>query len=155
MSSNLKNPLAYHCPPKLLGAKNEMIDPKVALAGILESDRIWQLAVVETPDTSTLVLHYKGMVEHLYKVVLAKSPDGVSNGSTKLYQVFASLSSHLNGIGTEPTYKFSIWMVDHEGCIIEQHSVELKEVLQELFPEVETFKVLWKRSLEGSFLLNL
>lgn len=163
MSNHLSNPLTHplaYCPPTYLGAKTEKVNITKALRGILLDSKIWQFSTETTQNGALVTLVYKGLVEHLYKQyqVVPTSPDGIprpDRSLSKIYQVFLSLSSRSGGIGAVPSYKFNLWVVDQEGCTVEDCEVGLGEVLREIFPTAQTFKLRWERSLEGAFLVNL
>ena len=152
----LTNPLAY-CPPTYLGAKTEKVHIVQALRGILLDSKIWQLSTETTQNGALVTLVYKGMVEHLYKQYQAVSPDGIPRPDLpcKIYQVFLSLSSRSEGIGMAPKYVLNLWVVDQEGCTVEDYEVGLGEVLREIFPTAKTFKLRWERFLEGDFLVRV
>ena len=154
----LTHPLAY-CPPTYLGAKTEKVDIQKALRGILLDSKIWQFSTETTQNGNLVTLVYKGLVEHLYKQYQAvpTSPDGIPRPDlpSKIYQVFLSLSSRSEGVGTEPKYVLNLWVVDQEGCTIEDYEVGLGEVLREIFPTAQTFKLRWERFLEGDFLVRV
>lgn len=156
--SPLTNPLAY-CPPNYLGAKTEKVDILKALRGILLDSKIWQLSTETTQNGSLVTLVYKGLVEHLYKEyqVVPTSPDGIprpDRSLTKIYQVFLSLSSRSGGVGSAPKYVLNLWVVDQDGCTVEDYEVGLGEALKKIFPTAQTFKLRWERSLEGAFLVR-
>lgn len=161
----LTNPLAY-CPPTYLGAKTEKVGqaglPSLvkALRGILLDSKIWQLSTETTQNGNLVTLVYKGLVEHLYKQyqVVPTSPDGIprpDRSISKIYQVFLSLSSRSEGVGMVPQYMLNLWVVDQEGCTVEDYEVGLEEVLREIFPTAQTFKLRWERSLEEDFLVRI
>ena len=155
----LSHPLAY-CPPTYLGAKTEKVDIKKALRGILLDPKIWQLSTETTQNGALVTLVYKGLVEHLYKQyqVVPTSPDGIprpDRSLSKIYQVFLSLSSRSEGIGAAPQYMLNLWVVDQEGCLVEDYEVGLLEVLREVFPTAQEFKLRWERVLEGDFLVRI
>lgn len=156
----LTNPLAY-CPPTYLGAKTEKVDIMKALRGILLDSKIWQLSTETTQNGNLVTLVYKGLVEHLYKQyqVVPTSPDGIprpDRSLSKIYQVFLSLSSRSEGgVGQVPKYMLNLWVVDQEGCTVEDHEVGLGVVLKEIFPTAQTFKLRWERSLEEDFLVRV
>lgn len=157
--SPLTHPLAY-CPPTYLGAKTEKVDIKKALRGILIDSKIWQLSTETTQNGNLVTLVYKGLVEHLYKQyqVVPTSPDGIprpDRSLSKIYQVFLSLSSRSEGVGEVPQYMLNLWVVDQEGCTVEDYEVGLEEVLKEIFPTAQTFKLRWERSLEEDFLVRV
>lgn len=155
--SPLTNPLAY-CPPTYLGAKTEKVDIVKALRGILPDPKIWQLSTETTQNGNLVTLVYKGLVEHLYKQYQVVSPDGIprpDRSLPKIYQVFLSLSSRSEGVGTAPQYMLNLWVVDQEGCTVEDYEVGLEEVLKEIFPTAQTFKLRWERSLEEDFLVRI
>ena len=160
LNKPLTNPLAY-CPPTYLGAKTEKVDIVQALRGILLDSKIWQFSTETTQNGALVTLVYKGLVEHLYKQyqVVPTSPDGIprpDRSLSKIYQVFLSLSSRSEGIGKVPQYMLNLWVVDQEGRgTVEDYEVGLGEVLREIFPMAQTFKLRWERSLEGAFLVNL
>lgn len=162
LNNPLTNPLAY-CPPNYLGAKTEKVGADIvkALRGILLDPKIWQLSTETTQNGSLVTLVYKGLVEHLYKEyqVVPVTPDGIprpDRSLTKIYQVFLSLSSRSEGgVGTAPKYVLNLWVVDQEGSTVEDYEVGLGEVLRELFPTAQTFKLRWERSLEGPFLVRV
>lgn len=155
----LTNPLAY-CPPTYLGAKTEKVDIVKALRGILLDSKIWQLSTETTQNGNLVTLVYKGLVEHLYKQyqVVPTSPDGIprpDRSLPKIYQVFLSLSSRSEGVGEVPQYMLNLWVVDQEGCTVEDYEIGLEEVLKEIFPTAQTFKLRWERSLEEDFLVRI
>ena len=158
--SPLSHPLAY-CPPNYLGAKNENVgDASItkALRGILLDPKIWQFSTETTQNGNLVTLVYKGLVEHLYKQYQVVSPDGIPRPDLppKIYQVFLSLSSRSEGgVGTAPQYALNLWVVDQEGCTVEDYEVGLGEVLKEIFPTAQTFKLRWERFLEGDFLVRI
>ena len=156
--SPLTHPLAY-CPPTYLGAKTEKVNISTALRGILLDSKIWQLSTETTQNGALVTLVYKGMVEHLYKQYQTVSPDGIPRPDlpSKIYQVFLSLSSRSEGIGMAPKYVLNLWVVDQEGegCTVEDYEVGLEEVLREIFPTAQTFKLRWERFLEGDFLVRV
>lgn len=154
--SLLTNPLAY-CPPTYLGAKTEKVDITKALRGILLDSKIWQLSTETTQNGNLVTLVYKGLVEHLYKQYQAVSPDGIPRPDlpSKIYQVFLSLSSRSEGVGMVPQYMLNLWVVDQEGCTVEDYEVGLGGVLKEIFPTAQTFKLRWERSLEEDFLVRI
>ena len=155
----LTHPLAY-CPPTYLGAKTEKVNITKALRGILLDPKIWQFSTETTQNGALVTLVYKGLVEHLYKQyqVVPTSPDGIlrpDRSLSKIYQVFLSLSSRSEGVGTEPKYVLNLWVVDQEGCTVEEYEVGLGEVLREIFPTAQTFKLRWERFLEEDFLVRV
>ena len=157
--SPLTHPLAY-CPPTYLGAKTEKVDIVKALRGILLDPKIWQFSTETTQSGNLVTLVYKGLVEHLYKQyqVVPTSPNGIprpDRSLDKIYQVFLSLSSRSEGIGTAPQYMLNLWVEDQEGCTVEDYEVGLGEVLREIFPTAKTFKLRWERFLEGDFLVRV
>lgn len=161
LTKPLTHPLAY-CPPNYLGAKTEKVDITKALRGILLDPKIWQFSTETTQNGNLVTLVYKGLVEHLYKQYQAVSPDGIprpDRSLSKIYQVFLSLSSRSEGVGTAPQYMLNLWVVDQEGGasnstgIVEEYEVGLGEVLREIFPTAQTFKLRWERFLEGDFLV--
>lgn len=154
--SPLTNPLAY-CPPTYLGAKTEKVDIVKALRGILLDSKIWQLSTETTQNGNLVTLVYKGLVEHLYKQYQVVSPDGIPRPdlTPKIYQVFLSLSSRSEGVGTVPQYMLNLWVVDQEGCIVEDYEVGLEVLLKEIFPTAQTFKLRWERFLEEDFLVRI
>lgn len=163
--SPLSHPLAY-CPPNYLGAKTEKVGDvgiTKALRGILLDPKIWQFSTETTQNGNLVTLVYKGLVEHLYKQYQAVSPDGIPRPDlpSKIYQVFLSLSSRSEGVGTAPQYVLNLWVVDQEGGasnstgIVEDYEVGLGEVLREIFPTAKTFKLRWERFLEGDFLVRV
>jgi len=157
LTKPLTHPLAY-CPPTYLGAKTEKVDIVKALRGILLDSKIWQFSTETTQNGNLVTLVYKGLVEHLYKQYQVVSPDGIprpDRSISKIYQVFLSLSSRSEGIGEVPQYMLNLWVVDQEGCTVEEYEVGLGEVLREIFPTAQTFKLRWERFLEGAFLVNL
>lgn len=160
LTNPLTNPLAY-CPPTYLGAKTEKVDIKKALRGILLDSKIWQFSTETTQNGNLVTLVYKGLVEHLYKQyqVVPTSPDGIprpDRSLSKIYQVFLSLSSRSEGVGEVPQYMLNLWVVDQEGAgTVEDHEVGLGEVLKEIFPTAQTFKLRWERSLEEDFLVRV
>lgn len=159
----LTNPLAY-CPPTYLGAKTEKVGDvgiTKALREILLDPKIWQLFTETTQNGTLVTLVYKGLVEHLYKQyqVVPTSPDGIprpDRSLSKIHQVFLSLSSRSEGVGTVPQYMLNLWVVDQEGAgTVEDYEVELGGVLREIFPTAQTFKLRWERSLEEDFLVRV
>ena len=154
--SPLTHPLAY-CPPNYLGAKTEKVDILQALRGILLDPKIWQFSTETTQNGNLVTLVYKGLVEHLYKQYQVVSPDGILRPDlpSKIYQVFLSLSSRSEGVGTAPRYVLNLWVVDQEGCTVEDYEVGLGEVLKEIFPKAQTLKLRWERFLEGDFLVRI
>lgn len=156
LTNPLTNPLAY-CPPTYLGAKTEKVDIVKALRGILLDSKIWQLSTETTQNGNLVTLVYKGLVEHLYKQYQVVSPDGIPRPDLlpKIYQVFLSLSSRSEGVGTAPQYMLNLWVVDQEGCTVEDYEVGLEGVLKEIFPTAQTFKLRWERSLEEDFLVRI
>ena len=46
-------------------------------------------------------------------------------------------------------------VVDQEGCTVEDYEVGLGEVLREIFPTAQTFKLRWERFLEGDSLARI
>ena len=163
--SPLTSPLAY-CPPTYLGAKTEKVDIVKALRGILLDPKIWQFSTETTQNGTLVTLVYKGLVEHLYKQyqVVPTSPDGIprpDRSLSKIYQVFLSLSSRSEGVGTAPQYMLNLWVVDQEGGAsnstgtVEDHEVGLVELMKEIFPTAQTFKLRWERSLEEDFLVRV
>lgn len=145
--TKIVNPLLY-CPPKYLGAKDQCIDPIVALDGLLQDPKIWQLNPELSPDGKTLTVTYRSLLENLYKECVVVLPNGVVAPNTKHYQAFFSMSSTSNGVGQPPTYAFNYWVTDPDGCIKDQGSVPLKGVLSLLYPNVEHFKLNVLRHLE-------
>mgnify|MGYP003619090470 FL=1 len=92
------------------------------------------------------------------------SPDGIprpDRSLSKIYQVFLSLSSRSEGVGTAPQYMLNLWVVDQEGGAsnstgtVEDHEVGLGELMKEIFPTAQTFKLRWERSLEEDFLVRV
>ena len=158
--SPLSHPLAY-CPPTYLGAKTEKVNITKALRGILLDPKIWQFSTETTQNGALVTLVYKGLVEHLYKQyqVVPTSPDGIlrpDRSLSKIYQVFLSLSSRSEGVGTEPKYVLNLWVVDQEGRgTVEDYEVGLGEMLREIFPTAQTFKLRWERFLEEDFLVRV
>ena len=159
LNKPLTHPLAY-CPPTYLGAKTEKVNITKALRGILLDPKIWQFSTETTQNGALVTLVYKGLVEHLYKQyqVVPTSPDGIprpDRALSKIYQVFLSLSSRSEGVGAVPQYMLNLWVVDQEGCTVEDYEVGLGEVLREIFPTAQTFKLRWERFLEGDFLVRV
>lgn len=151
--SNLNSPLAYS--PSFLGAKNQELDTLVVLDGMLKDPKVWQLNA--TLNGSTLTITYKGMVENLYKEKQWVKPNGVLSSYPKVYQVFCALSSIPKGINQKPDYQLKIWEVgDAEGdCNAEEYEVSLRGLLEVLYPQVETFKINFKRYLDQDFTVVL
>ena len=162
LTKPLTHPLAY-CPPTYLGAKTEKVDIQKALRGILLDSKIWQFSTETTQNGNLVTLVYKGLVEHLYKQYQVVSPDGIPRPDlpSKIYQVFLSLSSRSEGIGAVPKYVLNLWVVDQEGGAsnstgtVEEYEVGLGEVLREIFPTAQTFKLRWERFLEEDFLVRV
>ena len=165
LTKPLTNPLAY-CPPTYLGAKTEKVNITKALRGILLDPKIWQFSTETTQNGALVTLVYKGLVEHLYKQyqVVPTSPDGIprpDRSLSKIYQVFLSLSSRSEGVGTVPKYVLNLWVVDQEGGAsnstgtVEEYEVGLGEVLREIFPTAQVFKLRWERFLEEDFLVRV
>ena len=49
----------------------------------------------------------------------------------------------------------NLWVIDQEGCTVEDYEVGLSEVLKEISPTAQTFKLRWERSLEEDFLVRV
>lgn len=154
-SDILKNhPLTYF-PPVFHKSNLDDIDLLITLYAFLQDDKIFQW--VAEPANSllggaekTLTIHYKGLLEHCYIQDVNKG-----SGTSKIYPIYASVSSTSSGVGHQPEYSFNLWVVDADGEIILNKKAPLKNLLELLYPDVLNFKLSWGNYLGDSFTVAL
>lgn len=153
---NLQNhPLTYF-PPVFHKLSLEDIDVLITLNAFLQDDKIFQWAVDLKQYESTgaelagaektLTIHYKGLLEHCFIQDV---------NTSKIYPIYASVSSTSSGVGHSPEYSFNLWVVDADGEIILNKKAPLKNLLELLYPDVLNFKLSWGNYLGDSFTVAL
>lgn len=153
------HPLTYF-PPVFHKLILEDIDVLITLNAFLQDDKIfqWGVDLKESKSTgaesaalpegaeTTLTIHYKGLLEHCY----IQDVD-----TSKIYPIYASVSSTSSGVGHPPEYSFNLWVVDADGEIILNKKAPLKNLLELLYPDVLNFKLSWGNYLGDSFTVAL
>ncbi len=147
---NLQNhPLTYF-PPVFHKLSLEDIDVLITLNAFLQDDKIFQWCVESTGAETTLTIHYKGLLEHCYIQDVDKD-----SSTSKIYPIYASVSSTSSGVGHPPEYSLNLWVVDADGEIILNKKAPLKNLLELLYPDVLNFKLSWGNYLGDSFTVAL
>ena len=121
--------LAYS--PKFLGAESVKMNPLEVFTGMIKDHKVWQLGISLDGGNSQNIT-YKGMVENLYKSVLVEktSPDGIKlQPQVELHKVHCAITSKSTGMGLAPKYHFNLWSVDNEGNTVEDHSIDMSELV--------------------------
>lgn len=143
---NLQNhPLTYF-PPVFHKLSLEDIDVLITLNAFLQDDKIFQWSAESAGAEKTLTIHYKGLLEHCFIQDV---------NTSKIYPIYASVSSTSSGAGHSPEYSFNLWVVDTDGEIILNKKAPLKNLLELLYPDVLNFKLSWGNYLGDSFTVAL
>lgn len=155
LQNHQNHPLTYF-PPVFHKLSLEDIDVLITLNAFLQDDKIFQWAVDLKKSESTgaatagaettLTIHYKGLLEHCY----IQDVD-----TSKIYPIYASVSSTSSGVGHPPEYSFNLWVVDADGEIILNKKAPLKNLLELLYPDVLNLKLSWGNYLGDSFTVAL
>lgn len=155
LQNHQNHPLTYF-PPVFHKLSLEDIDVLITLNAFLQDDKTFQWAVDLKKSESTgaatagaettLTIHYKGLLEHCY----IQDVD-----TSKIYPIYASVSSTSYGVGHSPEYSFNLWVVDAGGEIILNKKAPLKNLLELLYPDVLNFKLSWGNYLGDSFTVAL
>ena len=147
---NLQNhPLTYF-PPVFHKLSLEDIDVLITLNAFLQDDKIFQWGAELAIHEKTLTIHYKGLLEHCFIQDVNKD-----SGTSKIYPIYASVSSTSSEVGHPPEYSFNLWVVDADGEIILNKKAPLKNLLELLYPDVLNFKLSWGNYFGDSFTLAL
>lgn len=164
LQNHQNHPLTYF-PPVFHKLSLEDIDVLITLNAFLQDDKIFQWAVdlKEYQSTgaesvgaesvgaeTTLTIHYKGLLEHCYIQDVDKD-----SSTSKIYPIYASVSSTSSGVGHPPEYSFNLWVVDADGEIVLNKKAPLKNLLELLYPDVLNFKLSWGNYLGDSFTVAL
>lgn len=145
LQNHQNHPLTYF-PPVFHKISLEDIDVLITLNAFLQDDKIFQWCVESTGAETTLTIHYKGLLEHCY----IQDVD-----TSKIYPIYASVSSTSSGVGHPPEYSLNLWVVDADGGIILNKKAPLKNLLELLYPDVLNFKLSWGNYLGDSFTVAL
>lgn len=159
LQNHQNHPLTYF-PPVFHKLSLEDIDVLITLNAFLQDDKIfqWGVDLKESKSTgaesaalpegaeTTLTIHYKGLLEHCY----IQDVD-----TSKIYPIYASVSSTSSGVGHPPEYSFNLWVVDADGEITLNKKAPLKNLLELLYPDVLNFKLSWGNYLGDSFTVAL
>ena len=163
LQNHQNHPLTYF-PPVFHKLSLEDIDVLITLNAFLQDDKIFQWGVdlkeskstdaesaaLSEGDETTLTIHYKGLLEHCYIQDVDKD-----SSTSKIYPIYASVSSTSSGVGHPPEYSFNLWVVDADWKIILNKKAPLKNLLELLYPDVLNFKLSWGNYLGDSFTVAL
>lgn len=145
LQNHQNHPLTYF-PPVFHKLSLEDIDVLITLNAFLQDDKIFQWGAELASPEKTLTIHYKGLLEHCFIQDV---------NTSKIYPIYASVSSTSSGVGHPPEYSFNLWVVGADGGIILNKEAPLKNLLELLYPDVLKFKLSWGNYLGDSFTLAL